>query len=315
MDQTPGDDSSAKTTTLTPADVHNVAFKRSQIGKRGYDEEEVDNFLDVVEAELSRLIEENQSIKSQAGTGALDSSQLSQVNDQTLIEENQRLNAALAQLQQEHGNLGQNSSQLQDALAAAEQRAQAAEQRVQAAEQAAAQAQAQAAEAVRAAGDGSPAAAPVVSADHHQQAVKVLALAQQTADQHLAGAQADAERMVSEATAAANKLESESTAAANQRVQEAQARADALGRDSEAKAAATVNDAEQRAAAINSALETRKSALERRLEELRTFEREYRSRLKSYLESQLRDLEHGGDPDAGAAPAQEAQGSDNAYHS
>ena len=31
--------------------------------------------------------------------------------------------------------------------------------------------------------------------------------------------------------------------------------------------------------------------LERKVEELRAFEREYRSRLKAYLETQLRDLE------------------------
>jgi DivIVA domain-containing protein len=37
---------------LTPADVHNVAFKKPPIGKRGYDEEEVDAFLDEVEREL-----------------------------------------------------------------------------------------------------------------------------------------------------------------------------------------------------------------------------------------------------------------------
>ena len=47
---------------LTPADVHNVAFKKPSIGKRGYDEDEVDAFLDVVEAELSRLIEENSQL-------------------------------------------------------------------------------------------------------------------------------------------------------------------------------------------------------------------------------------------------------------
>ena len=40
--------------------------------------------------------------------------------------------------------------------------------------------------------------------------------------------------------------------------------------------------------------EARLSALERRVEELRTFEREYRTRLKSYLESQLRDLDASG---------------------
>jgi hypothetical protein len=31
--------------------------------------------------------------------------------------------------------------------------------------------------------------------------------------------------------------------------------------------------------------------LEKKIDELRTFEREYRTRLKTYLESQLRDLE------------------------
>jgi len=55
---------------LTPADVHNVAFKKPSIGKRGYDEDEVDAFLDVVEAELSRLIEENADLKTKAELGA-----------------------------------------------------------------------------------------------------------------------------------------------------------------------------------------------------------------------------------------------------
>jgi|SRR6185312_13376281 DivIVA domain-containing protein len=55
---------------LTPADVHNVAFKKPSIGKRGYDEDEVDAFLDVVEAELSRLIEENADLKTKSELGA-----------------------------------------------------------------------------------------------------------------------------------------------------------------------------------------------------------------------------------------------------
>src|SRR3954470_21112363 len=52
---------------LTPADVHNVVFKKPPIGKRGYDEDEVDAFLDVVEAELSRLIEENNELRAGGG--------------------------------------------------------------------------------------------------------------------------------------------------------------------------------------------------------------------------------------------------------
>jgi DivIVA domain-containing protein len=50
---------------LTPADVHNVAFSKPPIGKRGYNEDEVDAFLDLVEAELSRLIEENEDLHEQ----------------------------------------------------------------------------------------------------------------------------------------------------------------------------------------------------------------------------------------------------------
>jgi hypothetical protein len=42
--------------------------------------------------------------------------------------------------------------------------------------------------------------------------------------------------------------------------------------------------------------------LERRVDDLRAFEREYRSRLKAYLEGQLRDLEAGA-TDSGTFPA------------
>src|SRR5215468_2821191 len=48
---------------LTPADVHNVAFSKPPIGKRGCNEDEVDAFLDLVENELTRLIEENSDLR------------------------------------------------------------------------------------------------------------------------------------------------------------------------------------------------------------------------------------------------------------
>jgi DivIVA domain-containing protein len=58
---------------LTPADVHNVAFSKPPIGKRGYNEDEVDAFLDLVETELSRLLEENADLSQRVvlDTGAL----------------------------------------------------------------------------------------------------------------------------------------------------------------------------------------------------------------------------------------------------
>ncbi len=50
---------------LTPADVHNVTFSKPPIGKRGYNEDEVDAFLDLVGADLARLIEENKDLRNQ----------------------------------------------------------------------------------------------------------------------------------------------------------------------------------------------------------------------------------------------------------
>ncbi|HZE38156.1 MAG TPA: DivIVA domain-containing protein, partial [Stackebrandtia sp.] len=68
---------------LTPADVHSISFKKAPIGNRGYDEDEVDNFLDEVERELDRLIEINNKLRAQndqlasgASPQALDNAEL-----------------------------------------------------------------------------------------------------------------------------------------------------------------------------------------------------------------------------------------------
>jgi DivIVA domain-containing protein len=39
---------------LTPEDVHNVAFSKPPIGQRGYNEDEVDQFLDLIEEAMRR---------------------------------------------------------------------------------------------------------------------------------------------------------------------------------------------------------------------------------------------------------------------
>src|SRR5690606_21492785 len=48
---------------LTPADVRNKQFSTTRL-RPGYDEEEVDAFLDEVEAELDRLIQENEELRA-----------------------------------------------------------------------------------------------------------------------------------------------------------------------------------------------------------------------------------------------------------
>ena len=285
---------------LTPAEVHNVAFKKPPIGKRGYDEEEVDAFLDIVEVELSRLIEENNDLRARFGSGAgAPAASADGAADEALRgelasakDENQRLHSHIGELEKalSQGKNGaqQQVVQLQQQLAQTEAQLNESRQALEEARHALNEAQ-NAAPAPAA--EGAP---PATAGDQHIQAVQILAMAQQTADQHLAQSKAEAERLLAEAQQNAESTVSSAQAQSERQLSEAQARAKQLEEESSGRAARTVQDAEQRAATITAQFEQRKAALERRVEELRTFEREYRTRLKSYLESQLRDLDASG---------------------
>ncbi|GGL96382.1 MULTISPECIES: DivIVA domain-containing protein [Micromonospora] len=218
---------------LTPADVHNVAFKKPPIGKRGYDEEEVDAFLDEVERELARLIEENNELRAQVERGGR-GAPAGPGGDARLAAE---LNDVKAQL-----------DRVQRDKAAAEQAARAMQAEL---------------EQVRSAGG------PAVTGDGEQQALRVLMMAQRTADDHVSDARREADSLLSEARSKAEEV-----------TREARAKADALERD-----------ARQRHQEAMGGLDAKRTALSKHIEELKQFEREYRTRLKSYLESQLRDLD------------------------
>jgi DivIVA domain-containing protein len=218
---------------LTPADVHNVAFKKPPIGKRGYDEDEVDAFLDEVERELARLIEDNNELRAQGGSGGRAAA-----------------GGVDPRLAQENGDLKAQLDRIQRDKAAAEQAARAMQAEL---------------EQIRAQGGGAPA-----SGDGEQQALRVLMMAQRTADEHVSDARREADKLLSEARTKAEDL-----------TREARTKADALERD-----------ARTRHAEAMGGLDTKRTALQKHIEELKQFEREYRTRLKAYLESQLRDL-HG----------------------
>lgn len=53
---------------LTPAEIHNVEFGKASLGKRGYDEEQVDALLDEVTREMIRLLEENDVLQRRIET-------------------------------------------------------------------------------------------------------------------------------------------------------------------------------------------------------------------------------------------------------
>jgi vacuolar-type H+-ATPase subunit H len=108
---------------------------------------------------------------------------------------------------------------------------------------------------------------------NNDSAARVLSLAQQTADQAIAEARSEANKIVGEA----------------------RSRAEGLERDARAKADALERDAQEKHRVAMGSLESARATLERKVEDLRGFEREYRTRLKSYLESQLRQLENQAD--------------------
>jgi DivIVA domain-containing protein len=239
---------------LTPADVHNVAFKKPPIGKRGYDEEEVDAFLDEVERELARLIEENNELRAQSERGGGRPAPSGPGVDPRLAQENAELKASLDRLNREKSQAEQAARSMQAEL-----------------------------EQLRAQGGG-----PMVTGDGEQQALRVLMMAQRTADDHVADARREADKLLSESRAKAEEV-----------TREARAKADALERD-----------ARQRHQEAMGGLDAKRTALQKHIEELKQFEREYRTRLRAYLESQLRDLgDHGKGLEAEMNQADAARGS------
>jgi DivIVA domain-containing protein len=54
---------------LTPADIHNIEFGKATLGKRGYDEREVDALLDEITEEMIRLLEENDVLHRRLDVG------------------------------------------------------------------------------------------------------------------------------------------------------------------------------------------------------------------------------------------------------
>ncbi|MEV7973115.1 DivIVA domain-containing protein [Cellulomonas sp. NPDC089187] len=88
-------------------------------------------------------------------------------------------------------------------------------------------------------------------------------------------------------------------------VRSGQEEGDRLVTEAKTQAARIVREAEDTSARTLAQLEEERSMLDRKIDELRVFERDYRTRLKSYLENLLGDLDNRGS----ALPPRGAQGS------
>jgi len=198
---------------LTADDVLNKKFQATKF-REGYDQDEVDDFLDEV------------------------------VNTLRAVQaENEELTTKLAAAERRVAELTRAGAQSSDAAPAAEP---AAEQ---------------------------PAAAPVVSTvktapdeqapaaartTEPESATGMLQLAQKLHDDYVRNGQEEGERILAEAKTQGTRI---------------------------------VREAEETSHRTLSQLEQERSLLERKIDELRVFERDYRTRLKSYLENLLGDLD------------------------
>jgi DivIVA domain-containing protein len=245
---------------LTPADVRNKQFSTTRL-RPGYDEEEVDAFLDEVEAELDRLIQENEELRAKLAeclrgkVPAMAAPIVEPKPEMTHMPEPPKPPEPKPEPEPMLGALG---------MPPAPQ---------------------------------PPQPPPPVSSpgeDNMDTAARVLALAQQTADQAIADARREADETLGRARREAEEILGKARRQSEQIVSEARARAESLERDAQ----------DRHRQAMGSLVQQREE-LERMVDDLNAFEREYRSRLKAYLEGQLRELEAGASHGVpfGAGPA------------
>jgi len=220
---------------LTPEDVSNKRFTPVRL-REGYDMGEVDQFLDEVEAELSRLTSENDELRAKLGAG--------------------------------HDGAGTAHAPAVPATTSGST------------------ATADAPAATTTSEDSDTSAAPVETlqvttvADASSAAVRLLEIATRNASELVGEAQQEADRIVSDARTNAEKLTTQSKELA-----------DRLEADSRNRAQMLDAETTQRRERLFGDLDKEKAQLHAEVDSLRTFEREYRARLKTYFEQQLAALD------------------------
>ncbi|HWH98680.1 MAG TPA: DivIVA domain-containing protein [Pseudolysinimonas sp.] len=218
---------------LTPEDVVNKRFNPTKF-REGYDQDEVDDFLDEVVVELRRLNQENEELRQRLVAGE----------------------SRLAELQRSAAQ--QPVAQQPDAQQPVAQQPPAA---IPAPEQ--------------------PAYAPTAfdtNAMDPGNTNNLLQLARRLHEEHVREGMEKRDALIAEGHAAAARVVSDAEQGARNQL-------DALQQETDS-------------------LQQVKSELERQLEELRQFERDYRTKLRSYIEGQLHELETSNA--LNAAPAQAA---------
>ena len=211
---------------LTPEVVVNKKFQVTKF-REGYDQDEVDDFLDEIVEELRRLNQENDDLRRQ-----------------------------VAELEAQTGEAASVPAPV-PADGGEEETSTAADLPVVEVEPEPEEVAEPAAEVVQPAPPTAPAQQDTTESTA-ESAAGVLAMAQRLHDEYVAEGERKRDEIVSQAEREANRL---------------------------------VTEAQETSRKTLEDFEKRKTVLEREVEELRGFERDYRSRLRAFIENQLKDLD------------------------
>lgn len=350
---------------LTPEDVVKKEFTKPKgFGRSGYDEIQVDDFLDEIVVELRRLNAENEDLGAKlddarrakgltgreaapaAATGASAVPGLTPVGGAS-SKDAERASAELSQAQDRLASVKAETARAEESARAAkdaQQQAEVAARQAQerlnalkaeidnaegaarAARQRAEQESARPAEVNSFAAQQAPAASGNPGDDT---AAGVIALAQRLHDEHVREGETARTRLITEGEQHRDKVVGEASGKRDELLRTGQSRYDELLRTGQAKydelvstaqnkhdslikdattrSNALVGDAETKKSTILTQLNTERDRLTSDIEQLRTFERDYRSKLKGYIEGQLKQLDHttidGEQPKDGASKA------------
>jgi len=171
---------------LTPADIHNMDFRKSSLGKRGYDQDEVDVLLDSVSHEMIGLLEENDFLRDQVRRAEAAVARPAGAGNNGAAEaELAAVNSELDRVRRAYDEAARNARALRDMLVEA-----------------------------RGAAAGPAPAGPALAEVAEAGVDRVLAVAHRTADQHVQGAHQEATGLVRDARAESERITEDARQAA-----------------------------------------------------------------------------------------------------
>lgn len=293
--------------TLTLEQVRQTRFRLAR--RSGYEPVDVDNFVDKVEATLSQLTEENDTLRQQVD--ALSSSEPSSIfvpGPAPAVEGDadglrDELSARQSELEQARGEADSlraefqakddEADQLRAELAARTRELEAAQAELSRL-QPPAEGEAPKASVenivVTAAADASPAVARLLQMAT-EQAERLVGESQVEAQRLVSDARAEAESVIDNASRKSHEALTDARTRADQIESEARVNAERVTTDALSRAEAVNTEADQRRSELFTQLEQERDVLRHRVDKLRGFESTFRTNLTTQLQSQIRSLE------------------------